>query len=149
MKSTIFLCFFLLFCHCQLLAQRGFEGMWGGVLVQGGEEYEIRFELSKEGRLIKGSSLIILSDTSYIELHLNGLMHEDFSMNIYEVELLFPEENPEDGPYIMRTYQLLYRREFNDYFLEGWWQERHKSATDESRRYGHLRLYKLDENSKA
>lgn len=130
-------------------AQRGFNGLWVGTLVQGDETYEVRLELEKDGRKISGSSLIILSDTSYIELHVNGLYHEDRSMNIHEIEVLFPEERPVDGPYIMRTYQLLYRREFNDFFLEGWWQERHKAATDDSRRYGHIRLYKLDENSKA
>jgi hypothetical protein len=130
-------------------AQRGFNGLWVGTLVQGEETYDIRLDLEKDGRKISGSSLIILSDTSYIELHLNGLYHEDRSMNIYEIQVLFPEEANPDGPYIMRTYQLLYRREFNDYFLEGWWQERHKAATDSSRRFGHIRLYKLEENSKA
>ncbi|MBR9922480.1 MAG: hypothetical protein GYB31_16705 [Bacteroidetes bacterium] len=129
-----------------LFSQRALNGLWVGTLTQGGETYDVKLVLSKDGRKLKGSSLIVLSDTSYIELHLTGIYHEDRSMNVYEVEVLYPDPPDAEAGYFKRTYQMLYKRSFDDHFLEGWWQEREKSATDEKRRFGRIYLEKSNED---
>ena len=139
----------LLFFLPDLSGQGGVTGLWEGTLTEGDDSYVVKMDLRKKGRYLSGSSLVILSDTSYIELQVDGLYHEDRSMNVYEVKVLYPTDYDPDGEVYMRTYQLLYSRSFNDYFMEGWWQEEEKAATDETRRFGRIQLQKVLINSKA
>lgn len=149
MKKLLIFLFFFGFSSLNISAQRALNGIWVGTLSQGGETYEIKLELKKDGRKLSGNSLVVLSDTSYIQLHVNGIYHADRSMNIYEITIVHPTSPDVEAGYFKRTYQLLYNRKFNDHFLEGWWQEKEKSATDENRRYGKIQLQRIEDKSKA
>ncbi|MCB0705410.1 MAG: hypothetical protein KDC34_08880 [Saprospiraceae bacterium] len=148
-KQILFTVLLSLSFTAYLTAQRALTGLWVGTLTQGENTYDVKMEMKKDGRKLSGSSLVILTDTSYIELHFNGLFHEDRSMNIYEVDILYPESPDIESEYFKRTYQLLYNRSFNDHFLEGWWHEMEKSATDNSRRFGRIQLKRVEDDSKA
>lgn len=135
----------LLLCSCLLLqvallqAQKHLEGPWEGVLIDQGREYKVELQLRKEGRRLTAQTYLYLSDTTVIAMEANGIWHDDRSLNLYENNWL-PSEAGQAEPPLSRTYQLLYRRSFGDFFLEGWWQEQGKRYNDPQRRLGRIYL---------
>jgi hypothetical protein len=121
-------------------SQNRLTGQWRGTLEENGKEYLFELYLEKDGRLLYGRSYWYESDSSYVEMEVDGLLHRDRSLNVHEVELIFPES---DSTAIRRTYQFLYKRSFDDYLLEGWWQEIGKAYNDPERRYGRIYLKRV------
>lgn len=122
--------------------QKGLEGHWIGTITQGTEEFRFELYLKRSNRnQLEARTFVHLSDSTYVEMAANGVIHSDWSINLYDFELIRPEKSNEEIHFI-RTYQLLFRREFNEYFIKGWWQEKEVSTMDPQRRNGYIFLEK-------
>lgn len=146
MKTTITTFFLILFFAQTGWSQKALEGLWTGTLTQGETEYRYELYIKRKKRnKLEARSLIYLTDTTYVEMAASGIIHSDWSINLYDFELVQPKDAPEED-FFIRTYQLLFRREFNDYFIKGWWQEKEVSTMDPKRRQGYIYLEKSKPN---
>jgi hypothetical protein len=129
-----------LFTVNTLSAQRHLNGKWVGTITEGNEEHRIEIVLSKKGRKIKARTYIFFSDSTSVEMVATGLWHGDRSMNLFEMKRIWPDAQDESDAFFTRTYQLLYQRSFNDFMIEGWWQEKEKGNYDRKRKFGKIYL---------
>ena len=140
MKWLLFVCFVLCTAtFTAVQAQTYLPGLWSGELTQGGETYKFELFIERKKQKLTGRTYIYLPDQTVVTMEFNGLLHKDLSMNIYELKRIEPVEG-NDSIYFLRTFQLAYDRQFNSLKMTGYWQERHRSATDKKRRYGRVFL---------
>ena len=111
-----------------LAAQQLLPGWWQGVIQDQGKEYKIRIFIERNRQRLSGQTLIYLDNHEVIETQFHGRLHEDLSMNIYDLELPIPTTS-DSTQYFKRKFQLIYHRSFNQLELNGYWQERHRSPT--------------------
>ena len=121
------------------IAQTYLPGLWSGELTQGDETYRFEIFIKRKKQKLTGRTYLYLPDNQVITMEFKGFLHEDLSMNVYEMKLVEPTEGDVET-YFPRTFQLVYDRDLNDLRMTGYWQEMHKSATDEKRRFGRVFL---------
>lgn len=143
MKRLRYCCFFILLLPLAGWAQ--IDGHWVGTLTEGEREYPLEVYIKRSGSRIEARTFVHLNDTLQIEMKANGLWHRDRSLNLYDLELLNPQQfqHLAELPFL-RTYQMIYHRSFDDRLMEGWWQEKHRNTYDPERRKGFLQLQRVE-----
>lgn len=125
-------------------SQQHLSGWWYGQLQEGDKVYPIEIYIEKNMHQLKGTTVVKIGPDEALRMDFTGLLHDDLSMNIYEMEIIIPQ-NPDEQRHFPKTFQLIYRRSYGEMSLSGFWQERKKSATDKSRKRGTV-LLKKDKN---
>lgn len=139
MKKTLPL-FLSLFILNTLSGQQYLPGLWKGTLTQGDKEYRVEIYIVKKRSKLSGRSYVYLDDNQVVQGELKGRLHDDLSMNLYDVKIVQPSENRDSLLHFPRHFQLLYRRSFDDMKLQGYWQDWHHRASDPKRRQGRILL---------
>lgn len=122
------------------VAQTYLPGLWSGELTQGTETYRFEIFIKRKKQKLTGRTYLYLSNNEVVTMEFRGVLHNDLSMNIYEMKMVEPIDDTENPIYFPRTFQLLYNRKMNSLKMTGYWQEMHISATDEKRRFGRVFL---------
>lgn len=128
-----------LFISTTTHAQQYLPGLWAGTLTQEDTEYRVEIYLVRKRQKLTGRSYIYLPDGEIVEGEIKGKLHQDLSMNIYDMKIVRPNEL-NDSLHFPRHFQLLYRRSFNEMKLTGYWQDWHHSAGDAKRKQGKIKL---------
>lgn len=131
--------FFSLFLIMGIQAQQYLPGLWTGTLTENEKEYKVEIFIIKNRRNLSGRSYIYLSDQEVVQGELKGRLHDDLSMNLYDMKIVSPEEVI-DSLHFPRHFQLIYHRSFNDMELRGHWQDWHHRASDPKRKQGRIVL---------
>ena len=133
-------------------AQKGLEGLWEGIMTRGGihsqEGYKFELLLKLEGRYIKGRSYVYLSEHEIIEMDIRGVIYQDRSAYLQDVEFIPVEQDTSALPPFYRKYQFIFNRSAFGSKLEGYWQQMLIRPMDEKRQRGRI-LLKKKEGSKA
>ncbi len=139
MKRYLFSTLFLFFVVSSF-AQKGLPGLWEGKLTYREKEYrfEILLKVFKNGKL-EGKTYIYETDRDVVEASVNGKIHSDRSINLYDlkVDYVGPSEEIEIFP---KNYQLLFKRSLWGSTLDGFWQEQMPYSLDEKSKIGRIFL---------
>lgn len=133
-----------------LSAQKHLEGLWEGIMTRGGidteDGYKFELLLRLEGRFIKGRSYIYLSEKEIIEMDIRGVIYQDRSAYIQDIEFIPLEEDSSVLPPFYRKYQFIYNRSVFGSKLEGYWQQMLIGPFDGKRQRGRILLKKKEES---
>lgn len=133
-----------------LSAQKHLEGLWEGILTRGGIEsdqgYKFELLLRLEGRYIKGRSYVYLSENEIIEMDIRGVIYQDRSVYIQDMEFIPLDEEGALLPPFYRKYQFIYNRSVFGSKLEGYWQQMMIGPFDGKRKRGRIILKKKEES---
>lgn len=129
----------LLFISTTINAQQYLPGLWAGTLTQENQEYRVEIFLIRKRQKLTGRSYIYLPDGQIVEGEIKGKLHQDLSMNIYDMKIVRPDVL-NNSVHFPRHFQLLYRRSFDEMKLTGYWQDWHHSAGDPDRKQGKIVL---------
>jgi hypothetical protein len=129
-----------------LSAQKHLEGLWEGIMTRGGidseEGYKFELLLKLEGQYIKGRSYLYLSENEIIEMDIRGVIYQDRSAYLQDVEFIPLEEDISVLPPFYRKYQFIYNRSVFGSKLEGYWQQMLIHPFDGNRQRGRILLKK-------
>lgn len=155
MQRILLLFFIFLFSIQITTAQRDYlSGYWRGKMAQGieNEVYSVRFELYLEvkGNKIKGKSYLYQRDGHIVEMRVEGYIHQDLSVSLYDTSLI-PSEEDEIVPKYYKQYQFVHNRSIFESLntLEGYWQQVVEKYGEKKRQYGKLVLQRVNVNGKA
>ena len=142
-KFTLLL---FLLSGCSLLyAQHHLEGLWEGVMTEGGlhgnDGYKFELLIRLEGSKIEGRSYVHLEEGKVIEMDIRGYLYQDRSIHLQDIEFI-PAAGSELLPPFSRKYQMIYTRSIWESKLEGFWQEMIVTPFDERRERGRILLTK-------
>ena len=135
--------FFSLLCMMPGIGhtQQYLPGLWSGTLTQGNETYPVEIFIVRNKQKLSGQSYVHLPNGETVAAEVKGRLHEDLSLNLYDLKIVQPVEDlQDDSLHFPRHFQLLYRRSFNEMELRGYWQDWHHSAGDPQRRQGKIVL---------
>ncbi|MEM7571840.1 MAG: hypothetical protein AAF433_03015 [Bacteroidota bacterium] len=128
---------------CLLMAQRATEldGEWEGYLTMGGlqdgQSTRIQLQIERSGRWqVVGQTYVIQADGRVQQMDIRGRIYQDFSMRLWEVE---PETEGVEAAY-KRQYQLIFKPDFSNATLNGYWQEISPYPTAEGLERGRVLL---------
>ena len=126
MKRISFLLLLILGSGSLLLAQRATElnGEWEGYLttgdLQSGTMTRIQIQIERQGRWqVVGQTYVEQADGRVLQMELRGRIYQDFSMRLWELE---PDTEGLEAAY-KRQYQLVFKPDFSNASLNGYWQE--------------------------
>ena len=135
--STLFL-----FLVISTFAQKGLAGLWEGQLTYRERTYkfEVLLKVLSNGQL-EGITYIYQTDEDVVEAKVNGKIHYDRSINLYDlkVDYVGPSDQIDVFP---KNYQLLYKRSLWNSTLDGFWQEQIPYGLDENSKLGKIFLKK-------
>jgi len=148
LRLGLFLCF-LMIGVSGVQAQDKLEGLWKGTISDGGLEsensYTFELFLTKEGKRLKGKSYVHLEKGKVIEMEIRGVLYQDQSIYMADVEFI-PLEGAGVKPRYTRKYQLLYRPSIWETTLNGYWQEIIPTPFFDGRDRGRIFLKKVKKN---
>lgn len=127
-------------------AQKNLAGLWEGILSLKGKEYkfEILFTMPEKGRF-EGKTYIYESERDIVEASIHGKLHQDRSMNLYDLEVSYT--GPSEWVEIYKkNYQLVWHRSIFQSKLEGYWQERIPFGVNEKTKRGRIFLKKIKDD---
>lgn len=138
------LCLFISIAN--ISAQKSLEGLWEGTLSLKGKEYkfEILFTSPEQGRF-EGKTYIYESDRDIVEATIYGRLHQDRSMNLYDLEVSYTGPSEWVEVY-KKNYQLIWTRSIFGSKLEGYWQEKIPFGINEKTKQGKISLKKAKED---
>ena len=141
--------FFILICSLSftsLNAQKTLEGLWEGVLTLKGKEYKFEILFSKsEAGAFEGKTYIYESDRDIVEATITGRLHQDRSINLYDMEVSYT--GPSEWVEVYKKhYQLLWTRSIFGSKLEGYWQEKIPLGIDEKTKRGRIFMKKMKDD---
>lgn len=130
-----------------LCAQRHLEGMWEGVITEGGfnkrNGHRFQLFLELDGNKVSGRTYIYLAKDRIIEMDVRGYLYQDNSVYLQDIELVPLGEGQQEPPFI-RKYQMGNIRSIWENRLEGYWQEIFDDPMDTKRKHGRIFLQKKD-----
>ena len=141
--------FFILLCSISfstISAQKSLEGLWEGSLTLKGREYKFEILFSPLGYgKFEGKTYIYESDKDIVEATIHGQLHQDRSMNLYDLEVSYTGPSEWVEVY-KKNYQLIWTRSIFGSKLEGYWQEQIPFGIDEKTKRGRILMKKMKEN---
>lgn len=127
-------------------AQDSLEGLWKGVITDGGIEsdnsYTFELFIQKEGKKITGKSYVHLEKGKVLEMEVRGWLYYDNSIYLNDVEFI-PLQGSGVKPRYTRKYQLMYKPSIWKTTLDGFWQEIIPQPFFEGRDRGRIFLKKV------
>lgn len=146
----------LLLLICTLVVVNGqsrLEGVWKGVITQGGlesaEQLPFELYLQKEGGKLVGRSYITLKNKERVEMEVQGTLYGDLSIYLRDTDYVPVPGKEDEKPSYTRKYQLLYLPSIWDTKMEGFWQEITPHDFSEKRKLGRIKLKKMKDPTKA
>jgi hypothetical protein len=126
------------------LAQLTLQGVWKGTLttsIHTDRGYPFELYLYRDGARVWGRSYITVKPDSTIVMDLEGTMHQDLSISLYEKKFSGDKVRGPLAPFF-RRYQLSFKRGLFEASLNGFWQEVRDDAFNNRRKRGRIYLRK-------
>ncbi len=144
-QTTAILLFLIFGLTQQGFSQKGLEGVWEGTITIGGiysnHTLPIQIYLTVNGSQVEGRSYVKTGEETTIQMHLQGRLYRDNSIQLTEVEFVGDAFN-EYFPKFNRQYQLIWKRDLWNAGLNGYWQEVTDRTFHKFRQRGRLTLTK-------
>ncbi len=129
-------------------AQGRLEGFWQGELSKDGQVYKLEILLRQNGSVLKGKSWLYEPDGRMTEMLVQGNIHSDWSISLYEQEPPAGYLHGKLFPY-PRDYQLIFERSIWAQTLEGYWQKQIGIPLQPHAPRGKVRLRRVKRKPKA
>ncbi|MBK8044642.1 MAG: hypothetical protein IPK21_19440 [Haliscomenobacter sp.] len=130
-----------------LQAQKRLEGLFQGELTIGGlgssRKIKVEMYLKINKRQVEGRSYVHLAPGKTVEMHLQGVFYDDFSIYLEEVQEIAPGAPEQTTSPYPRKYQLRYSGHFDEVQLTGFWQQVIDTPFDKKRHLGRIKLVKV------
>lgn len=147
MRPLLFSLMLLAGTALPLKAQKHLEGLWEGVITNGGagkrNGHRFQLFLELDGHKVSGRTYIYLAKDQIIEMDVQGYLYEDNSVHLQDIEFI-PLGEGQPAPPFNRKYQMGNIRSIWENRLEGYWQEIFDDPMDKKRRQGRIFLEKKD-----